>query len=267
MRSILPILIILISIDCYSQFFGERFISNPTKRVVKIVYLEGNDLSVPDYINDSTTRKIYEKRFIYSDNKVCKIETKWVQDNNRITTDSIVYKTIDSIRIFGLNRNKLLTYSQRLYHFNEIYTELNELKTNDQTFKTRIHNLTFGIKDGLIKEITLTENERNWRSIIVYDEKDMIVDFLIENSNMKGESWNRIRYLNDKDFEILSGSGKMWCCSENYHFDKDGYLIKKISESDTNPHIMIIEYENGLGNASEFTYNMTDFLKLKPMVY
>lgn len=127
--------------------------------------------------------------------------------------------------------------------------------------------MTFRLTKGLIKEITLTENERNWKSIIVYDKNDMIVEFIIENSNSKGESWNRIKYLNDKDFELLSGYGKMWCCSEIYYFDKDGYLIKKISKSDTNPHIMVFEYENGIGNASDFTYNLTDFLKLKPMVY
>lgn len=135
MRHILPILIIIISTDCYSQFFGERFVSNPEKRVVNIIYLESNDLSVPDFINDSTTRKIYEKRFIYSDNKVCEIETKWFQDNYRITTDSIVYKTIDSVTVFGLNRNRLLTYSQKLYHFNEVYNKLNELETNDSILK------------------------------------------------------------------------------------------------------------------------------------
>lgn len=267
MKHILPILIILISTDCYSQFFGERFVSNPTKRVVNIVYLESNDLSVPDFINDSTTRKIYEKRFIYSNNKVSKIETKWFQDNYRITTDSIIYKTIDSVIVFGLNRNRLLTYSQKLYHFNEVYNKINEFETNDSTFKVPILSLTFRIKNGLIKEINLTENKRNWKSIIMYDKKDMIVEFIIENSNTKGASWNSIRYLNDKDFELLSGSGKMWCCSEIYYFDKDSYLIKKISDSDTNPHIMIFEYENGMGNASDFTYNLTDFLTLKPMVY
>jgi len=267
MRSILTILIILISADCYPQFLGERFVSGQAKRVVKILYLESNDLSVPGCINDSTTRKIYEERFIYSDNNVTKIETEWFQDDHRITTDSIAYETIDSITVFKLNRNKLLTYSKRLHHYNDIYDKLNELEKKDTTFTIPNLNLTFVIDGGLIRETTLTENERDWKSIILYDKNDTITEFIIENSNSKGAFWNRIRYLNNKDFELISGSDQMWCCSEIYHFDEDGYLIKKVSESDTNPCIIIFEYENGMGNASDFTYNLNDFLTLKPMVY
>lgn len=234
---------------------------------MKIVSLESNDLSIPDCINDSTTRKIYEKRFKYSDNNVTKIETEWFQDNYRITTDSIVYRTVDSVTIFGFNENRLLTYSKKIYHLNNIYNNLNKFVTKDSSLIINGLDLEFMIKNGIIKDITLIENNVKYKSSIIYDKKDEIVEFIIESSNSEGKFWERIRYLNDKDFELLSGSGKMWCCSEIYYFDKDGYLIKKVSESDTNPYIMIFEYENGKGNASEFIYNLNDFLTLKPMVY
>jgi len=267
MKNLLLIIITFISTNSYSQFLGDRFIANPIKRVQKIMYVEGKDLSIPDIINDSTTRKIYEERFIYSNNKVSKIETKWFQNDPRITTDSIVYTTSDSIEVFKSDKNRLLTYSRKLLHFNQIYDNLNKSVVKDSTLKIPGLNLTFIIEKGLIKKITTAENEMTYQSNLIYDEKNNIVEFTIERTKSKGEVSNRVQNLNNKDFKLVIVSGNLWCCSEYYYFDKDGYLIKKISESDTNPHIMIFEYENGTGNASEFIYKLADFLTLNPIVH
>jgi len=86
------------------------------------------------------------------------------------------------------------------------------------------------------------------------------------SGQVKSQDWSRFNYEKDS-YKVSWGSGKFWYTSDEYFFDSERYLLKKIQESDYQPSIVLYEYEPGKGNAISFIYYLHDFMYHRPLIY
>lgn len=191
-----------------------------------------------------------------------------ITDTLGSTTDSITYHSADSVTWYQrgqarscklVNPSRLLTqllvggaYQGLVYANHHAAVEESGL-LRMSTKKGRVMVARYGGQSGH----TGSGAKYRYR----YDKQGRLQAVICKRSEASKSSRLRYQYAPNQ----LTASDELE--TSRYYFDAEGYLSKQVCETDTNPLIMVYEYEEGKGNAACFAHDLTQLPLLLPLIY
>lgn len=265
MKEITAILLFLVSVA-----YGQGSQTNSPKRIKKTVDYVSHSFSIPVKINDSTATKFLETEYIYSGELLVGIKRSYFRDNKALKTeyDSIKYLSNDSVFVYSTSEKGNYDFYLRLSNFNQLREEMKAYKPlKHYSDDHRILVEQKGPNRLKYYKKMLHDDGYEYTASIHYqfDSLTRIYEIVEKRRKSNISGWLRFDYA-DNELTIHSGSGQNWQASTKYFFNDKGLLIMKGEESDTNPSIIVYEYEKGRGNAGSFINSIYDIIYCKPLI-